>query len=171
MRNFLFSDVKGGTSLCRFHCRTGKLLICQQRRRGELRNGRHGEKAEGMYGLKQGEMDRLHKENWAAYAALKKTGSKRKGGMKDEKVISNGKFCSPKRLKWKKKGGEKQGLTDQSEVWKHQSARETSPWGATDHTGRKEKGGIKAEKKGGGDKMGNTRRNHKDLKKTDVNES
>lgn len=140
---FLFSDVKGGTILCRFHFRTGKLLICQHGRRGEVKNGGRKEKAEGMHGLKEREMGRLHKANWATYVALRKTGSRRKGGMKDEKVISNRKSWSPKRLK-RNKDGEKQGLTDQIEVCKHQSARKTSPWGATDHSIWKEKRGVQA---------------------------
>lgn len=81
------------------------------------------------------EMDSFHAEKWGTDVAQERQGRERKGGVKDKKVILSKKCSIPKRAKWKKKGGEKQGLTDQSEVWKHQSALKTSPRGTTDHTG------------------------------------
>lgn len=65
VREALFSVVKGGTGLCTFFCRTGRLLICLGKGRTRekwLNRGREGEKRMQGQGEEEMEVPPLRRE-------------------------------------------------------------------------------------------------------------
>lgn len=148
VREPLFSVVKGRTGLCRFFCRTGRLLICPGwgREGGEMAEQRTGGKKKrnaGTRGRRDGASTRREKD-------------KKVGGT--DAVLDSWEEWMMKEKRYgaginaQRKRGRNVQRAVQSQVWTSSICPKTSPWGATDHVRVQKRGGKgRRERRAGGE--------------------